>query len=63
MYYALNYLSLADAIVITFVGPFATALAGHYLLGETYTKNEALAGGKTTSFLYNPHTDQTGSSV
>ncbi|KAG9312566.1 hypothetical protein JVU11DRAFT_6962 [Chiua virens] len=44
MYYALNYLSLADATVITFLGPFPTALAAYLLLGETYTKREAIAG-------------------
>lgn len=49
MYYALKYLSLADATVITFLGPFSTALAGHLLLGETYTRREALAGGKPSN--------------
>ncbi|KAF8546389.1 hypothetical protein OG21DRAFT_1427151, partial [Imleria badia] len=44
IYYAPNYLSLADATVITFLGPFAIALTGHLLLGETYTKKEAIAG-------------------
>ena len=57
MYYALNYITLADAVVITFVGPFVIALAGHLILGESYTRKEALAGGKTTSFLYNPRMD------
>ena len=56
MYYSLNYLSLADATVITFLGPFAIALAGHLLLGESYTMKEATAGGKTTAFVQSRHT-------
>ena len=57
MYYSLNYLSLADSIVITFISPFATALAGHLLLGESYTMKEAIAGGKTAAFVQSQNTD------
>ncbi|KAF8127133.1 drug/metabolite transporter superfamily [Boletus edulis] len=44
MYYSLNYLSISDAVVITFLNPFAVALAGYLLLKETYTKQDAMAG-------------------
>ncbi|KIJ58327.1 hypothetical protein HYDPIDRAFT_37927 [Hydnomerulius pinastri MD-312] len=44
MYYSLNYLSLADATVLTFLGPFTTALAGYLILKETYSKREAIGG-------------------
>ena len=57
MYYSLNYLSLADATVITFLGPFTIALAGHLLLGESYSVKEATAGGEITAFVQSRHTD------
>ncbi|EPQ53269.1 DUF6-domain-containing protein [Gloeophyllum trabeum ATCC 11539] len=43
-YYALNYLSLSDATVLTFLSPFTTAIAGAVLLKEKFTLKEALAG-------------------
>ncbi|KIJ67189.1 hypothetical protein HYDPIDRAFT_84810 [Hydnomerulius pinastri MD-312] len=43
VYYALQYLSLADTTVLTFLGPLFTAVAGHFILGESYSKREALA--------------------
>ncbi|KAH7906451.1 hypothetical protein BJ138DRAFT_1162599 [Hygrophoropsis aurantiaca] len=44
MYYSLIYLSLADATVLTFLGPIVTAIAGYFILKETYSKNEFFAG-------------------
>ncbi|KAF4583913.1 hypothetical protein EYR40_002411 [Pleurotus pulmonarius] len=44
LYYSLRYLSLSDAVVLTFLSPLTTAISGSCLLGETFTKKEALAG-------------------
>lgn len=52
LYYSLRYLSLSDAVVLTFLSPLTTAISGSCLLGETFTKREALAGGA----LLNSHT-------
>ncbi|EPQ53268.1 DUF6-domain-containing protein [Gloeophyllum trabeum ATCC 11539] len=43
-YYSLNYLSLSDATVLTFLSPFTTAIAGALLLKEKFTLKQALAG-------------------
>ncbi|KAF4621973.1 hypothetical protein D9613_009250 [Agrocybe pediades] len=44
VYYSLQYLSLSDATVLTFLAPMCTAIAGALLLGEKFTRKEALAG-------------------
>lgn len=44
LYYSLQYLSLADATVITFLGPLATGLLGFIVLGEPFTFREAMGG-------------------
>ncbi|KAF8966159.1 EamA-like transporter family-domain-containing protein [Flammula alnicola] len=44
IYYSLQYLSLSDATVLTFLAPMCTAIAGSLLLGENFTRKEALAG-------------------
>lgn len=44
LYYSLQFLSLADATVITFLGPLATGLLGYLVLGETFTAREAIGG-------------------
>ncbi|KAG2002526.1 integral to membrane protein [Coprinopsis cinerea AmutBmut pab1-1] len=44
IYYSLQYLSLSDATVLTFLSPMCTAVTGALLLGETLTKRQALAG-------------------
>ncbi|KAL0948224.1 hypothetical protein HGRIS_010827 [Hohenbuehelia grisea] len=44
MYYSLQYLSVSDATVITFLAPLSTALAGSILLGENFTRKEIFAG-------------------
>ncbi|KAF7986785.1 hypothetical protein HWV62_20396 [Athelia sp. TMB] len=44
IYYSLQYLSLSDATVLTFLAPMATGVTGALLLGEVFTLKEALAG-------------------
>ncbi|KAF8881629.1 drug/metabolite transporter superfamily [Infundibulicybe gibba] len=44
IYYSLQYLSLSDATVLTFLAPLCTAIAGSLLLGEKFSVREALAG-------------------
>ncbi|KAF8151747.1 drug/metabolite transporter superfamily [Crassisporium funariophilum] len=44
IYYSLQYLSLSDATVLTFLSPMCTAIAASFLLGEVFTIKEALAG-------------------
>jgi len=44
VYYSLQYLSLSDATVITFLSPLSTAFAGYMLLGEQFSYHQALAG-------------------
>ncbi|KAF8881633.1 EamA-like transporter family-domain-containing protein [Infundibulicybe gibba] len=44
MYYSLQYLSLSDATVLTFLAPLCTAIAGSLLLNEKFSIREALAG-------------------
>ncbi|KAJ7280288.1 DUF6-domain-containing protein [Mycena rebaudengoi] len=43
-YFSLQYLSLSDATVISFLAPICTAVCGSVLLKETFTRREALAG-------------------
>ncbi|KAF8634724.1 hypothetical protein AX15_000740 [Amanita polypyramis BW_CC] len=44
LYFSLQYLSLSDAIVLTFLTPLCTAISGSVLLKEKFTAREALAG-------------------
>ncbi|KDQ57902.1 hypothetical protein JAAARDRAFT_34714 [Jaapia argillacea MUCL 33604] len=44
VYFALNYLSLSDTTVLTFLGPLATTVAAAYLLHEPFSMKQALAG-------------------
>ncbi|KAF8881637.1 hypothetical protein BD779DRAFT_1627156 [Infundibulicybe gibba] len=44
MYYSLQYLSLSDATVLTFLAPLCTTIAGSLLLNEKFSIREALAG-------------------
>ncbi len=44
-YYALQYLSLSDATVLSFLTPMATAITGALLLKEDLTINQVLASG------------------
>jgi len=43
IYYSLQYLSLSDATVLTFLAPLCTGISGAIFLKEKYTKREALA--------------------
>ncbi|KAG0704051.1 hypothetical protein DFH29DRAFT_398203 [Suillus ampliporus] len=43
MYYSLQYLSLADATVLSFLLPLSAALGGYFVLKEPYSKREAVA--------------------
>ncbi|KAJ3544238.1 hypothetical protein NMY22_g2845 [Coprinellus aureogranulatus] len=44
IYYSLQYLSLSDATVLTFLSPMTTAIAGALLLGERFSWKQAVAG-------------------
>jgi len=44
MYYSLQYLSLSDATVLTFLSPLTTAMAGAFLLNESFSRKEAFSG-------------------
>ncbi|THH03429.1 hypothetical protein EW145_g6262 [Phellinidium pouzarii] len=44
IYYSLQYLSLSDATVLTFLSPLTTAIAGCFFLGEVFKRRDALAG-------------------
>ncbi|KAJ7475135.1 hypothetical protein B0H11DRAFT_2034262 [Mycena galericulata] len=44
VYVSLNYLSLSDVTVLSFLVPMCTAMAGSLFLKETFTRREALAG-------------------
>ncbi|KAG5641444.1 hypothetical protein DXG03_005218 [Asterophora parasitica] len=43
IYYSLQYLSLSDATVLTFLAPLCTGISGALFLKERYSKREALA--------------------
>jgi hypothetical protein len=44
IYFALQYLTLSDATVITFLAPMFTALGGALFLGERVRRGEIVAG-------------------
>lgn len=44
VYYSLQYLSLSDATVLTFLSPLLTAAVGAIVLKEDFSRREALAG-------------------
>jgi len=44
IYYSLQYLSLSDATVLTFLSPMCTAMAGALFLGENFALREFFAG-------------------
>ena len=46
IYYSLQYLSLSDATVLTFLVPLCTAMSGALFLGEIISYREAFAGRK-----------------
>ncbi|KAF8736449.1 hypothetical protein AX14_000319 [Amanita brunnescens Koide BX004] len=44
IYYSLQYLSLSDATVLTFLSPLCTAIAGAVFLKEQFRRTQVLAG-------------------
>ncbi|TFK38438.1 hypothetical protein BDQ12DRAFT_683666 [Crucibulum laeve] len=44
MYFSLQYLSLSDSVVLTFLAPICTGIAGAFFLGEIFTVKQACAG-------------------
>jgi len=44
VYFSLNYLSLSDTTVLTFLGPLTTAAAAALILREKFTLKEGIAG-------------------
>jgi drug/metabolite transporter (DMT)-like permease len=45
-YWALQYLSVADATVLTFLTPLTTTVAGFILLKESYSVKQAVSAGE-----------------
>jgi len=43
LYYPLQYLSLSDTTVLTFLIPSVTAFTGYYLMGEKFSRGEAVS--------------------
>jgi len=43
IYYSLQYLSVSDTVVLTFLIPSTTALVGYYFMNERYSRGEAIA--------------------
>jgi drug/metabolite transporter (DMT)-like permease len=54
MYYSLQYLSLSDATVLSFLSPLTTAVAGALLLNESFTRKEAFAGSEIIVIISPP---------
>jgi len=44
IYFSLQFLSLSDATVITFLAPLLTAFSGAFFLGEKFSRREVFAG-------------------
>jgi len=49
LYWSLQYLSVADTTVLNVLTPLMTAVAGSILLKESYSINEAVAGGESNT--------------
>ncbi len=54
IYFSLQYLSLSDATVLTFLAPICTVFTGAILLGETFSHRQILAGSKQHIFSLLP---------
>ena len=52
LYYSLQYLSLADATVLTFLIPLAAGIAGSVFLGETFTKKQVSASRESRGLIF-----------
>jgi len=55
LYWSLQYLSVADTTVITFLVPLTTSLAGCVFLKEGYSIRQALAAGERISHAFWSH--------
>lgn len=53
IYYSLQYLSLSDATVLTFLVPMCTAISGALFLGEAFSGKQGLAARKFSFILRN----------
>ena len=51
IYFSLQYLSLSDATVLTFLTPICTVFTGAVFLGETFSHRQILAGSKQHNFF------------
>ena len=51
IYFSLQYLSLSDATVLTFLTPICTVFTGAVFLGETLSYRQVLAGSKQHNFF------------
>ena len=52
IYYSLQYLSLADATVLTFLAPLTTGIAGSIFLGEIFTTRQAFASRESCGLIF-----------
>ncbi|KAG9125223.1 hypothetical protein FRC07_008519 [Ceratobasidium sp. 392] len=70
LYYSLQYMSLSDATVLTFLAPSITALLGYLLLHESISRGQVVAGltsllgvvliARPASLFSYQHTDKNG---
>jgi EamA-like transporter family len=63
IYYSLKYLSLSDAVVLTFLSPTTTAVAGFLFLRESLSRKEAIAGRESLSCYFFAYPDKCPVSV
>jgi len=54
IYFSLQYLSLSDATVLTFLAPICTVFTGALFLGETFSRRQVLAGSEDFFHLFFP---------
>lgn len=52
LYTALRYISLSDSVVVTFIAPIMTGIAGKLFLHEPFSARQALAGCMFTSLEF-----------
>ena len=52
MYYSLQYLSLSDATVLSFLAPMCTAVTGALLLKEELTLRQVIASSECQTLAY-----------
>ncbi|KAG1865008.1 hypothetical protein DFJ58DRAFT_771977 [Suillus subalutaceus] len=52
VYRSLQHLTVADATVLLFLTPLVTAVVGFILLKESYSINQAVAGGESHNVIF-----------